>query len=98
MKRVSFAVGILLFVGPAVAAPISIDLPEPQLTLKPGTGADVTMNNCQACHSLDYILTQPPHMGDKFWEAEVQKMIKTFGAPISDADAQTIANYLKANY
>lgn len=63
-----------------------------------GTGADITMNKCGACHSLDYIVTQPPHMGDAFWDAEVTKMIKTFGAPISDSDADAIRKYLKANY
>ena len=29
---------------------------------------------------------------------EVAKMIKAFGAPIDDADAKTIAEYLKKNY
>ena len=56
------------------------------------------MNDCQICHSLDYILTQPPHMGDKFWDGEVNKMIKTYGAPIEAADAKEIAAYLKKNY
>jgi hypothetical protein len=32
------------------------------------------------------------------WDAEVTKMIKAFGAPISDADAEAIKAYLKANY
>lgn len=98
MKMHSIAFVALMVAGTAAAAPVSVDLPEPQFTLKPGAGMDVTLNNCQACHSIDYVLTQPPHMGDKFWDAEVQKMVKTFGAPISDADAQTIAAYLKANY
>jgi hypothetical protein len=32
------------------------------------------------------------------WNAEVTKMIKAFGAPIDDADAKVIADYLKKNY
>ena len=32
------------------------------------------------------------------WDAEVTKMIKAFGAPIDDADAKVIADYLKKNY
>jgi hypothetical protein len=32
----------------------------------------------------------------RFWE--VGRMIKAFGAPIEDADAKTIADYLKTNY
>lgn len=89
---------LLLAATPTIAAPATIDLPEPQFTLKQGPGMDAVMNNCQTCHSLDYVLTQPPHMGDKFWDGEVTKMIKTFGAPISDADAKTIAEYLKSTY
>ena len=84
--------------APSLAAPVSIELPQPEITLKPGAGAETTMNDCQICHSLDYILTQPPHMGDKFWDGEVNKMIKTYGAPIEAADAKEIAAYLKKNY
>jgi sulfite dehydrogenase (cytochrome) subunit B len=89
---------LVLLAAPAFAAPVSIDLPQPVFALKPGAGMDIAANDCQVCHSLDYILTQPPHMGDKFWDGEVQKMIKTYGAQISDSDAQAIAAYLKANY
>ena len=32
------------------------------------------------------------------WDAEVTKMVRAFGAPISEADAMVIADYLKANY
>ena len=34
----------------------------------------------------------------KGWDATVTKMIKAFGAPIDDADAKAIADYLKKNY
>lgn len=51
-----------------------------------------------ACHSADYITTQPSNMGKAFWEAEVQKMIKVFKAPIDPADAPTIADCLAATY
>lgn len=94
----AFVPAVLFASGVAFAAPVSVELPEPQFHLKPGPGMDVTANTCQACHSIDYVLTQPPHMGDKFWDGEVQKMIKTYGAPINDADAKDIAAYLKANY
>jgi hypothetical protein len=32
------------------------------------------------------------------WKAEVTKMITAFGAPIDDAAAKTITDYLSANY
>ena len=39
-----------------------------------------------------------PFLNSAGWDAEVTKMIKAFGAPINDADAKTIADYLKKNY
>ena len=57
-------------------------------------------NNCTACHSADYIQTQPhgPKFKKDFWQAEVTKMIKVYGAPIDDADAGKIVEYLTATY
>ena len=55
-------------------------------------------NNCVTCHSVDYINTQPPNRGKAFWEAEVTKMIKVYHAPINDADAMAIADYLAKTY
>jgi hypothetical protein len=40
---------------------------------------------------------QPP-LPAAAWDAEVHKMIKTYGAQISDADAQKIIQYLQAHY
>ena len=39
-----------------------------------------------------------PFLNAAAWDAEVAKMIKAFGAPIDDADAKIIAEYLKKNY
>jgi len=36
--------------------------------------------------------------GSEFWEAEVKKMIKSYHAPISEADAKTITDYLAKTY
>jgi len=57
-------------------------------------------NNCTACHSVDYISTQPrgPKFKKDFWQAEVTKMIKVYGAPIDDADVPKIVDYLAATY
>jgi hypothetical protein len=33
-----------------------------------------------------------------FWQAEVTKMIKVYGAPIDDADVPKIVGYLAATY
>jgi hypothetical protein len=37
-------------------------------------------------------------IGKAFWEAEVTKMIKAYHAPISEADAKAIADYLAKTY
>ena len=39
-----------------------------------------------------------PFLNSAGWDAEVTKMIKAFGAPIDEADAKVIADYLKKNY
>ena len=89
-----------LSLGSASAAPVSYTLPDETSTFKPGPNLEVVQNNCSACHSADYINTQP--RGEKFkkdfWQAEVTKMIKVYGAPIDDADAAKIVEYLAATY
>ena len=47
---------------------------------------------------MDYIPLNSPFLDSGGWNAEVTKMIKAFGAPISAADAKVIADYLSANY
>jgi sulfite dehydrogenase (cytochrome) subunit B len=65
--------------------------------LAPGPGSEVTQQKCQFCHSTDYIVMQP--RGDaKQWQAVVTKMVTVFGAPISEADAKAIAEYLARAY
>ena len=84
----------------ASAKPISYKLPEETAAFKPGANLEVVQNNCTACHSADYIKTQPegPKYKKDFWQAEVTKMIKLYGAPIDDADVSKIVDYLAATY
>ncbi|GJD49321.1 hypothetical protein OPKNFCMD_2051 [Methylobacterium crusticola] len=82
----------------AWAAPVSYPLPEAQAAFRDGPGADVARANCAACHSADYIATQPPRQGRAFWAAEVTKMIKVYGAPVDETDALAITDYLAATY
>jgi hypothetical protein len=78
------------------AKPISYQLPEETTQLKPGPNLEVAQNNCTGCHSVDYIKTQPqgPTFKKDFWQAEVTKMIKVYGAPIDDADVPKLVEYL----
>lgn len=86
----------------AAAAMAALGLPalaqEQIVELKNAPGKDVVEQNCGGCHSLDYVRMNSPFMKPEVWDAEVAKMIKTFGAPISDADAKTIRDYLVQNY
>ena len=82
------------------AKPVTYELPDETAAFKPGPNLETVQGNCGACHSADYIATQPqgPAFKKAFWEAEVTKMIKAYGAPVSDADAAVIVDYLKKNY
>jgi mono/diheme cytochrome c family protein len=71
---------------------------EKPIALKDGPGRDAVEAYCAACHSLDYIQMNSPFLKAPQWQAEVTKMIKTFGAPIPDEDARAIAGYLARNY
>ena len=81
----------------AVADPMTYQLPEETAALKPGPGVEAAIV-CLACHSADYISTQPSKKGKAFWEAEVQKMIQVYKAPIDPAETTAIADYLAATY
>ena len=85
---------------PVGAKPIAYDLPEETATLKPGPNVELAQGNCMGCHSVDYIITQPrgPQFAKDFWQAEVTKMIKVYGAPIDEADVPKIVDYLTQVY
>jgi mono/diheme cytochrome c family protein len=91
MRYLAIALFAALLATPAAAQEKPVDL-------KKAPGLDVVQNYCAACHSLDYIQMNSPFPSAALWDAEVTKMIKAFGAPISEADAKTIADYLKKNY
>jgi mono/diheme cytochrome c family protein len=71
---------------------------EEEITLTQGAGRDLVVRNCVMCHSLDYIPMNGPLMTRARWEATIRKMIDKMGAPISDADAKQMLEYLSASY
>jgi sulfite dehydrogenase (cytochrome) subunit B len=91
MRSIAVAAVALLIAAPALAQ-------EPTIELKKAPGLDKVETNCAVCHSLDYIQMNSPFPDAALWDAEVTKMIKVYGAPIGDADATAIADYLKHNY
>ena len=91
MRVLAIALLAALAAAPAAAQ-------EKPVSLKKGAGLEQVEANCGACHSLDYIQMNSPFMTSAVWDAEIAKMINVFGAPISEADARAIGDYLKANY
>jgi mono/diheme cytochrome c family protein len=103
MTRSNFLAAAAIAVAalaPANAAPVSYDLPPESAAFKPGPNLEVVQSNCMGCHSADYIATQPrgPKFKKDFWQAEVNKMIRVYGAPIEEADVARIVDYLTATY
>ncbi|SJZ90454.1 hypothetical protein SAMN02745126_02801 [Enhydrobacter aerosaccus] len=94
------AAGALALALSVSAKPLTYTLPDETAAFKPGPNLDVVQGNCAACHSADYILTQPRGLPNKkdFWQAEVTKMIKVYGAPIEEKDVPKIVDYLSATY
>jgi sulfite dehydrogenase (cytochrome) subunit B len=91
VRTFALAAAAVLLAGAALAQ-------EQEIKLKPDAGLDKVEGNCAACHTLAYIPMNSSFLDAKGWEAEVTKMIKAYGAPIEDADAKAIAEYLKRNY
>ncbi len=91
---------ILKYGGGASAAPIAYALPPESAAFGPGPNLETVVNNCTACHSADYIFIQPrgPKFKEDFWRAEVNKMIRVYGAPIAEADIPKIVEYLTATH
>lgn len=89
---------VLLTMIAVLAGAYAAAADELSVELKPGTGFDAVEDNCRTCHSLDYVQMNSPFLDAAGWKAEVTKMRKAYGAPIDDADAKTIADYLAMNY
>jgi cytochrome c5 len=99
MKRIALLTLISITTFAADAAPVRYKTPEEVAAFKPGPNLEVVQSNCTACHSADYVKTQPPMKNKKdFWQAEVTKMIKVYGAPIGDQDVGKIVDYLAETY
>lgn len=60
--------------------------------------AVLVQSRCSICHSLDYVLMNASFLKTVGWEAEVTKMRKVYGAPVSDEEAKLIVTYLNKRY
>jgi len=93
---ISVAVGLVSVAG-LISIGVSAD-DESSIALKAGPDAALTKARCSVCHSADYIVMDSVFLNGAGWAAEVNKMIKVMGAPISDDEATRIVAYLTQNY
>ena len=101
MSRMIFTLALLSAVAtsfsvhaqsPLTLKSVSIDLPD-RGTMFSGPGADVVNNNCLACHSAGMVLNQPV-LPAAAWQAEAEKMIHVYKAPVDEKDVPAIVEYL----
>ena len=86
-------IALLLLAAPAAKVP-----DESRVQLKDGPNKSLVLGRCAACHSQDYIPMNSPFLDRKGWEAEVNKMVKSFGAPMEPDEVAKIVDYLATNY
>lgn len=91
------AAGLLAMAALAQPATFEVPLGETPEELA-GPDAEVVVNTCSACHSLDYITTQPRGKGAQFWKDSVTKMITVYKAPVSPEDAEVISAVLARKF
>jgi len=76
---------------------LDIQLPPETAAFKQDNSAEFANGQCLTCHSVEYVIMQPP-MPRTFWKATVQKMQQKYGAPIPDDQVEAIVDYLTKNY
>ena len=86
-------IALVLLAAPAAKYP-----DENRVQLKDGPNKALVVGRCAACHSQDYIPMNSPFLDRKGWEAEVNKMIKAYGAPMEPDEVAKIVDYLATSY
>jgi cytochrome c551/c552 len=87
----------IAFAGLVRAAALDIQLPPETVAFKQDVGAEIANGQCLTCHSVEYVVIQPP-MQRAFWKAEVQKMQQKYAAQIPDDQVEAVVDYLTRNY
>jgi mono/diheme cytochrome c family protein len=86
-------IALVLLAAPAAKYP-----DENRVQLKDGPNKALVVGRCAACHSQDYIPMNSPFLDRKGWEAEVNKMVKAYGAPMEPDEVAKIVDYLATSY
>ena len=101
MKFLLVAGTVILAATLSAAAPVfkpmTMDLPADAVSFPDGPNLKTVNQNCLACHSAEMVLDQPL-LPKSTWAAEVAKMRSTYKAPVSEADAALIVDYLAATH
>jgi|SRR5690606_10513155 len=99
LAMIGGAAAVTLLGAAALAQPMAIELPFGETPAElADPGAQVVVGQCSACHSLDYITTQPRGKGAAFWRDSVTKMINVYQAPIAPEDAEAVAKVLAERF
>jgi mono/diheme cytochrome c family protein len=101
MRAGSFALAgaVALLSGVLVAKPHAYSLPEDAVPAElSDTDGALVVNNCSACHSLEYIVTQPRGKGAQFWKDSVAKMVAVYKAPLDPGDTDAVAAVLAKKF
>lgn len=79
---------------------MKIDMPAETAGYRPSDlpGYPLVQKNCIACHSAQYVSTQPPITPRSSWTAIATKMQKTFAAPIDEKEIPVMVDYLVKVY
>jgi cytochrome c551/c552 len=89
--------GVMASTSQLSADVVRIDLPPETASFKPAPGSEFANGQCLTCHSVEYVVTQPP-LPRTFWGAEVKKMQEKFGAQIPGDQVELLVSYLTSNY
>ena len=97
LLALALVTAVLIPLAGRAAAPlqlksVNVDFPQSDRMFA-GQGADALNNNCLACHSAGMVLNQPA-LTKAVWQAEVNKMIQIYRAPITAPDAAAVVDYL----
>lgn len=95
--RNGMMIGLLLLGALRMRGEDEWKLPPEKTVLKAGAGRELILGQCLACHSAEYITTQPP-LNRAAWLASVDKMRGKYGAPVPTNAIPAIADYLVAQY
>jgi cytochrome c551/c552 len=100
LSRFRFGVWCLVFgicCFACLAASLKIELPAEAGVFQPGPGADIANGQCLVCHSVEYVVTQPP-LPRAFWASSVKKMREKYGSAIPEEQVEPLLDYLTKHY